>query len=78
MSQPLTATQLRTRIYKVLDWVLATGQPQEIIRNGQRLLIIPVSKPKRDLEKRPKRQAIACTPEELVETHWDESWRPDL
>jgi antitoxin (DNA-binding transcriptional repressor) of toxin-antitoxin stability system len=78
MTEPLTATELRAHIYEVLDRVLATGQPREIVRNGQRLLLVPASRPRRDLERRPRRQATTCSPDELVETRWDETWRPDL
>jgi antitoxin (DNA-binding transcriptional repressor) of toxin-antitoxin stability system len=78
MDEPITATELRAKIYQVIDQVLATGEPREIVRNGQRLLLVPASRPRRDLERRPRRQATACTPDELVETRWDETWQPDL
>ena len=78
MTEPLTATELRAHIYKVIDQVLATGEPREIVRNGQKLLLVPASRPRRTLEQRQRRQATACTPDELVETRWDETWQPDL
>ena len=36
----LTASKLREDIYRVLDHVLATGEPVEIERNGRRLRIV--------------------------------------
>jgi prevent-host-death family protein len=78
MSSEITATELRAKIYKVLDKVLETGQPQEIVRGGRRLLIVPADVPRRPLDKLKRREAIACSPDELVETTWDETWQPDV
>lgn len=78
MSDSITATELRARIYKVLDRVLQTGEPQEIVRGGRRLLIVPADDPRRQLDKLKRRVAISCTPDELVETTWDEAWQPDV
>lgn len=75
MKEPLTPTQLRANLYRILDEVLETGEPREITRGGQRLRIVRVPTTKRDLDKIPKRDTLLCSPEELVNTHWD--YEPD-
>jgi hypothetical protein len=37
---PITASQLRQNVYRVLDQVLETGEPAEIERRGRRLRIV--------------------------------------
>jgi len=74
MPDPISVTRLRQDLYRLLDAVLETGQPLEVQRGGRRLLIVPA-----DGEKRagpfdgPVRNALACTPDELVATRfpWD-------
>ena len=36
----ITASKLRENVYRILDQVLATGEPIEIERNGRRLLLV--------------------------------------
>ena len=76
MSNPITATQLRKDVYRILDEVLESGQAQEIERNGQRLIIVP-AQTRRDLSKLPRRKAMNCTFDELVATSWEDSWDPE-
>lgn len=78
MPKPISATELRKNVYNILDAVLASGEPQEILRGSSRLLIVPASGPRRRLEALPRREGLACTPEELVATSWEEQWSPDL
>ncbi|MBI4864636.1 MAG: type II toxin-antitoxin system Phd/YefM family antitoxin [Candidatus Riflebacteria bacterium] len=70
-------TVLRANIYRVLDRILKTGEPQEIVREGRRLVIAPVPDRHLDLGKLPKREALACSPDDLVETSWEDAWNPD-
>jgi hypothetical protein len=74
MSASLTATELRRDIYRVLDRVLQTGRPQEIVRQSQRLLIVPAEPKRRSFDDVPKRRARACSVDELVETSWEKAW----
>lgn len=76
MSKPITATQLRANVYRVLDEVLATGQPQEIERGNGRLLIVPANL-RRDLEALPKREVYAGSFDDLVAVSWADSWKPE-
>ena len=71
MEKPLTPTQLRKDLYKVLDEVLETGQPREIVRGGHKLAIVPLGPRKRDLDRLPRREILLCTPDELESIHWN-------
>lgn len=39
--EKITVTALRQNLFNVVDRVLATGEPVEIERHGQRLLLVP-------------------------------------
>jgi hypothetical protein len=70
----ITASKLRENVYRVLDQVLATGEPVEIERNGRRLFIVADQPPSRlgKLVRRP--DVIVGDPEELVHLDWSEEW----
>jgi len=76
-TRPLTPTELRRDIYRLLDQVLETGEPLEIERGGRTLLLVPGPGRHRRLADLPRRQAIACTPEELIATSWEDSWNAE-
>jgi hypothetical protein len=71
MKKAMTATELRKDIYRVLDDVLETGVPQEVIRGSRTLMIVPSGGGRLRLSDLPRREALNCTPEELVETSWE-------
>ncbi len=73
---PLTATELRRNIYRVLDEVLSTGEAQEVIRHGRKLRIVPEQPVRRDLTRLPRREGLLCSPDELIETSWEDAWTP--
>lgn len=77
MSQAITATELRTNVYRILDRVLETGDAQEILRNGSKLLILPAQGRLRSLAERPQRDGLNCNLDELVATSWEKEWTPD-
>jgi len=74
----LTASTLRTNVYKILDDVLETGKPVEIERKGRRLrivaVVIPESKTAR-IKKRPG--LINGDPKDLAGIDWSKEWNPD-
>jgi len=74
----LTASKLRENIYKVLDQVLETGVPVEIVRGRRRLKIVPADEEKggklQRLKPRPK--ALVGDPEDLVHMDWSKEWKP--
>jgi len=74
----LTASKLRENIYKVLDEVLETGIPVEIVRGRRRLKIVPLDEPsQRKLARlKPRPKALIGEPEDLVHSDWSKEWRP--
>ena len=74
----LTPTELRSNIYRVLDDILQSGMPVEIIRKGKRLRIEPVEKSDKlqNLVKRPA--TVTGDPEDLVSISWEKEMNLDL
>ena len=74
---PISASQLRANVYRLLDEVLVTGQPLEIKRNGKILVITP----KEEIsfwDRLPRREgAIVGDPNDLVHIDWSSEWNPD-
>lgn len=73
----VTATQLRNNVYKILDEVLESGTPQEVLRHGRKLLIVSAGPPDRRLDNLPKNQFRNCSFDELVATSWEDSWNAE-
>lgn len=67
----VTATELRTNIYRLLDEVLQSGLPIEVKRGDRTLRIVPVEKPDKlhGLVHRP--EVIQGDPEDLVALSWE-------
>lgn len=74
----LTASKLREDIYRVLDQVLATGEPVEILRGGRLLRIVAVDGPDaHGTGTHPRREGVIVgDPEDLVGVDWSDEWRP--
>lgn len=74
----VTASKLREDVYRILDQVLKTGTPVEIVRRGRKLKIIPEEEPRtRKLDRLAKRpKALLTDPEDLVHLDWSKEWRP--
>ena len=77
MSQSITATELRSNVYRILDEILESGAALEVVRKGQKLLIMPAEIKRRRLDDLPKRKVTTCTFEELAAISWEQSWEPD-
>lgn len=72
----ITASQLRSDLYRLLDHVLDTGEPLVIERKGRRLRVVPDAPPSR-LARLPRRPGfIVGDPEDLVHLDWSKEWRP--
>jgi len=71
---PISASMLRQDIYRILDRILATGEPIEIERNGRRLMIVLANRPGR-LDRLSRRDYLVGDPEEIVEGGWLAEWR---
>jgi len=76
VEKPLTATELRADVYRILDDVIETGRSRTIVRSGSRLVIALEADRRLDLDHLPRREATACSPDELVETSWEGEWSP--
>lgn len=75
MPDVLSATELRSNIYRILDEILETGQPKEVVRRGQTVVLMPKTARGLRLSELPRRQVLTCTPEQLVQTSWQ--YAPD-
>lgn len=74
---PISATQLRGNVYRLLDEVLATGRPLEIERGGKVLVIAP-KETQSIWDRLPRREgAIIGDPDELIHIDWSSEWNPD-
>jgi prevent-host-death family protein len=78
MMKTVTATELRTNIYQLLDEVLRSGLPIEVKKGDRKLRIVPVEKVDKfqNLVYRP--DAIQGDPEELVTLSWEGEVSLDL
>ena len=72
----VSASKLRSNIYKLLDMVLETGKPLEIERKGRKLKIIPASVPGKLKRLKVHKDYLKCDPEELVHIDWSGEWKP--
>ncbi len=74
----VTPTELRGNIYNLLEEVLNTNIPLEIIKGGRILRIVPVEKADKfqNLISRP--DVIQGDPETLVDVSWEEEVALDL
>jgi len=85
VSAPLTPSKLRADVYRILDRVLATGEPVEVVRKGRRLVISPTEGTDVPSGRRRRRledfavspSLIVGNPEEMVEVDWSQYWDPD-
>jgi antitoxin (DNA-binding transcriptional repressor) of toxin-antitoxin stability system len=73
----ITASDLRRDVYKLLDRVLATGEPVEIERGGRKLYVVADSAPTRLERIKGNPDLIRGDPDELVHLNWSGHWDPD-
>jgi len=71
----ISASKLRSNIYRILDGVLETGVPVEIERNGRLLRIIAEEAPSR-LAGLDCHDYLVGDPEAIVQMDWSDEWRP--
>ena len=69
----VTPSALRQNIYSILDQVLATGEPVEILRKGKKLRIVAEEKPSK-LSRLKKRSCVIGDPESIVHMDWYHEW----
>jgi hypothetical protein len=71
----VTPTKLRENLFSLLDEVIETGQVLDVKRKGHILHIVPekkVSKLNRIIGKK----ITNATDNELINTHWEDEWKP--
>lgn len=73
---PVTPSQLRADIYRLLDEVLATGVPLEVERGGRTLQIVAKDRVRKldRLVRRP--DVIVGDPDDLIHLDWSAEWKP--
>lgn len=76
MIERMTTSRLRAHLARVLDRVLATGQPVEVERKGRVLRIEPVAPEDRLARLRPHPEAVRGDLEALVHVDWSGEWKP--
>ncbi len=75
MIERMTPSRLRADLYRLLDRVLATGEPLAVDRKGKRLRIVREGGSRLDALK-PHPEYVKGDPEELVHLDWSDEWRP--
>ncbi len=69
----LTPSKLRSNIYQVLDGVVETGVPVEIVRKGITLRIVAEKAPSK-LSRLKKRTAFVGDPDDIFKIDWRKEW----
>ena len=73
----ITASALRSDIYRLLDEVAETGKELAVKRKGKLLKIVPVGMQGK-LARLTPHACVAGDPEDLVHLDWSGEWRHDL
>ena len=68
-STQITVSKLRENVYRILDEVIETGVPVEVVRKGVILRIVPEKKVSK-LSRLKRRKAFVGDPDELLKTDW--------
>ncbi len=77
----MTATRLRSELYRILDRVLETGESVEIVRaRGTVVLKAAVSPSVGRKSRKPKSNPdlVVGDPDELIHFDWSKHWKPFL
>jgi hypothetical protein len=72
----VTASQLRSDIYRLLDHVLDTGEPVEIERSGRRLRITADDAPSALGRLVDRTDVVVGDSEDFVHLDWSDEWVP--
>lgn len=70
----VSASKLRENIYQILDGILKTGKPVEVLRKGKKLKIV-AEEPIVKLQNLVRRTIIRGNPEDLVSMDWSKEWK---
>ena len=76
MARQVTATALRENLYRILDELVESGEPVELVRKGSRIRLTRVVEPDA-LDRLERRSCIVGDPQELVHVDWSSEWNPE-
>ena len=65
----ITASQFRKNVYRILDDVIASRMPVEVVRNGAVLRITPETQPSK-LDRLRNRSAFKGDPDDIIGLDW--------
>ncbi len=71
-----SVSRLRANLYQVVDRVIRSGRPVEIVRKGRRVRIVPETTDDPLAAVRPHPDYLTSDPESLVHIDWSREWRP--
>jgi antitoxin (DNA-binding transcriptional repressor) of toxin-antitoxin stability system len=69
----VTASRLRENVYRILDEVIATGVPVEIVRKGAVLRIVPEQRASK-LSRLKRRAGFEGDPDDIMGMDWLKEW----
>jgi prevent-host-death family protein len=71
----ITASKLRENVYRILDEVIETGAPVEVVRKGGVVKLVS-EKPKSKLDRLPKRSRslFVGDPDDIIGMDWSKEW----
>ncbi len=77
--EPMNLTNLRANLYKVVDEIIRTGEPIEVLRNGHKIKLGLEKRQKKSIwdkiEPHPGCIAPGVTDDDLINTQWE--WHID-
>jgi prevent-host-death family protein len=69
----ITATALRQNVYQILDEVIETGKPIEVVRKGAVVRLVPQKKVSK-LSRLKRRNLYIGDPDEIIGMDWSKEW----
>lgn len=70
----LTLTELRSDLYQVVDQIIETGIPVEVLRNGHKIKIVLADGPSKLERLVPRKNVINGDPDSIVHCDWLSEW----
>ena len=72
----MTATALRSNLFRVLERIRISGQPVEFDLHGTRFRIVPETGFPEFCSLKARHDVIQGDPDSLVHLDWSDSWKP--
>ncbi len=71
---PISASKLRENVYQILDEVIATGKPVQILRRGHTLRIVPEQAASKLSRLKKRSGAFVGDPDDILRIDWSQEW----